>query len=54
MWQFDESAADCRRRCKKCSIVFKVPTLAEISRAVDVVSRAKGKLYVDQDGRQFG
>ncbi len=54
VWRYEESAADCRRRCLKCNIMFKVPKINEISEAAERVRGAKGQLYVDQDGNTYG
>ena len=53
-WLLDSSAADRRIRCPKCGKLFKVPRLEEVSKAVKVIKRAKGAIYVDQDGRTYG
>lgn len=50
----DSSAADRRIRCGKCHILFKVPNLEEVPRAVKVIKQAKGTIYVDQDGKTYG
>ncbi len=41
-------------RCRKCSLLLKVPDMAEISNAVDVINHAKSELYVDDTGRTYG
>jgi len=53
-WIMQHSSADKRIRCRRCSRLFKVPRLEEVSKAVKLVSRAKGTVYVDQSGRTYG
>lgn len=53
-WLLDSSAADRRMRCNKCHRLFKVPKLDEVPKAVKVIRRAKGTIYVDQNGKTYG
>jgi hypothetical protein len=50
----DSVAADRRITCRKCGLLFKVPKLEEISKAVKVIETATGAVYVDEDGKIFG
>jgi DNA-directed RNA polymerase subunit M/transcription elongation factor TFIIS len=50
----DSAAADRRITCRKCGLLFKVPKLEEISKAVKVIETAAGEVYVDEDGKIFG
>jgi transposase-like protein len=53
-WKIDGSAADRRLRCPKCQKLFKVPKLSELSEAIQIISKAKGTIYVDQKGKIYG
>lgn len=53
-WWLNAAAADRRMRCRKCFRLLKVPDLTEVSQAADIISQAKGELYVDDAGRTFG
>jgi uncharacterized Zn finger protein len=53
-WLLKEQAVDCRVRCRFCGLLFKVPQLGEIPKAAEIVKRAKGEIYVDQDGNTYG
>lgn len=53
-WQLKETAVDCRVRCMYCGLLFKVPELSEMHKAVEKVQKAKGQIYVDQDGKTYG
>lgn len=53
-WLLDSSAADRRIRCGKCRMLFKVPKLGELPRAVKMIKQARGTIYVDQDGKTYG
>ncbi len=53
-WWLKAAAADRRLRCRKCFALLKVPHLTEVPDAVDVISQARSKLYVDGTGRTFG
>jgi hypothetical protein len=53
-WWLDAAAADRRVRCRKCSMLLKVPNLIEVPDAVDVINHAKSELYVDDTGRTYG
>jgi len=50
----DDSAADKRIRCCKCHLLFKVPKLEDVPRAVRIIKQAKGNIFVDEDGRTYG
>lgn len=50
----DSAAADRRITCRNCGLLFKVPKLEEISKAVEIIETAAGEVYVDQDGKIFG
>ena len=52
-WLLDDSAADRRITCRKCGTMFKVPKLDEISKAIDVIEKTKGRVYVDENGDTF-
>ncbi len=41
-------------RCRKCSLLLKIPDTAEIPDAADVINHAKSELYVDDTGRTYG
>jgi uncharacterized Zn finger protein len=53
-WLLKEQAVDCRVRCRYCGVLFKVPQLEEMQSAAEIVKRAKGEIYVDQDGKTYG
>ncbi len=53
-WLLDESAADRRIRCGKCNLLFKVPKLEDVPRAVKIIKQAKGSIFVDQNGKTYG
>ncbi len=53
-WWLDAAAVDRRLRCRKCFLLLKVPDLAEISDAADVINHAQSELYVDDTGRTYG
>ena len=53
-WVLGSEAADRRVRCARCRRLFKVPKLEEVPKAVKVIERAKGTVYVDQNGRTYG
>lgn len=53
-WWLDASSADRRVRCRKCRTLLKVPDLAEVSDAADVINHAKSDVYVDGEGKLFG
>ena len=50
----EADAADRRIKCRKCRTLFKVPKLEEVPKALKLIKHAKGKIYVDQDGKTFG
>ena len=53
-WLLDVSASDRRIRCQTCHSLFKVPKLEEVPKAVRLINKAKGTIYVDQNGKTFG
>ena len=53
-WRLDGSVADRRMRCPKCDRLFKVPKPDEVPKATEVIERAKGTIYVDEDGKTYG
>jgi len=53
-WLLDETAADKRIKCRKCAMLFKVPKLQDVPRAIKVIRGAKGTIYVDEDGKTYG
>jgi DNA-directed RNA polymerase subunit RPC12/RpoP len=53
-WLLGADAADRRIRCRNCNRLFKVPSLAEVPRAVKVIKQANGTVYVDQNGKIYG
>jgi len=53
-WYLNGSAADRRLRCRKCSRLLKVPDLAELPNALDVITQARSELYVDETGNTYG
>jgi hypothetical protein len=50
----DAAAADRRIQCRQCRTLFKVPKLDEVPKAVKVIKQAKGRIYVDQNGKTYG
>lgn len=53
-WWLDAGAVDRRVRCRKCSLLLKVPNLTEVSDAADIINQARNTLYVDDTGKVFG
>ena len=53
-WSLDSSAADRRIRCRKCRMLFKIPKLEEVPKAVKVIKHAKSTIYVDENGKSYG
>lgn len=53
-WLLDSGAADRRIKCRKCGTLFKVPEIAEMTRAVKVIRQAKSVIYVDKTGKTYG
>jgi len=53
-WLLDKSAADRRIRCRNCARLFKVPRLEELSKAVKTIEKAKGPIFVDEEGKAYG
>lgn len=54
VWLLDGAAADRRITCPRCAKLFKIPKLEEVDKAIKVIKRAKGTLYVDEDGNTYG
>jgi len=52
-WLLEQTAADKRIRCKKCRMLFKIPNLQDVPKAVKIIKQAKGTVYVDQDGKIY-
>jgi hypothetical protein len=50
----EAAAADRRVRCRKCFRLLKVPNLAEVADAAEVINQAQSELYVDDTGRTYG
>jgi len=50
----DDSDADKRIRCDKCHLLFKVPKLEDVPRAVRIIKQTRGSIFVDQDGKTYG
>ena len=53
-WLLKGQAVDCRVRCRYCGVLFKVPQLEEMPEAADIIQKAKGEIYVDQNGQTYG
>lgn len=53
-WWLDAVAADRRIRCRKCFTLLKVPDLAEVPDATDIINQANSDIYVDGTGKLFG
>lgn len=53
-WLLKAEAVDCRVRCRYCGVLFKVPQLADMPKAAEVIEKAKGEIYVDQHGNTYG
>jgi len=47
-------SADKRIRCPKCHLLFKVPRLDEIPKAVKAIKDAKTGVHVDKSGKTYG
>ena len=52
--QLSVDAADKRIRCDKCFRLFKVPDLGHMKKAMEVIEKANGSVYVDQEGNIYG
>ncbi|HBG26575.1 MAG: hypothetical protein A2Y10_16255 [Planctomycetes bacterium GWF2_41_51] len=52
-WLLDASAADRRITCQTCGRLFKVPKLDEIQKAVKLIKKSKGMIYVDENGQTY-
>lgn len=53
-WLLKGEAVDCRVRCRGCGLLFKVPALEQMPKAAQIVRKAKGEIYVDEDGKTYG
>jgi phage FluMu protein Com len=53
-WWLDAGAADRRVRCRKCSLLLKVPHLGELPDATSVIEDAQSEVYVDDAGKLYG
>jgi len=53
-WLLNEEDADKRIKCPKCYIIFKVPGLNEVPKAMKIIKNAKAHIYVDQNGKTYG
>ena len=53
-WMLDSSFADRRIRCRKCGRLFRVPKPDDVPKASEVIKRARGTIYVDEDGKTYG
>ena len=53
-WRMDADNADKRIRCPKCRLLFKIPRLDEIPKAVEVIKGTKSNVYVDKSGKTYG
>ena len=53
-WWLGGSAVDRRFRCRKCSMLLKVPDLTEVPDAAGVIEQARSDVYVDDTGKLFG
>ena len=54
VWMLDGDAADRRVRCEQCGRLFKIPKPEELAKATRIIKRAKGTVYVDEDGKTYG
>lgn len=50
----DDSAADRRITCPKCFMLFKIPKLQQVPKALEIVEKTNGHIYVDQSGQTYG
>jgi transposase-like protein len=46
--------ADKRKRCRRCGRLFKVPQPEHLQKALDLLQKAKVKVYVDEKGNLYG
>jgi len=53
-WMLDSNLADRRIRCRKSGRLFKVPKPDEVPKASEVIKRARGTIYVDEEGKTYG
>ena len=52
--RLDVAAADRRLRCPKCRLLFKVPALEEVDKALKIVETSQGQIFVDEQGNIYG
>ena len=52
--RLEDDAADRRIRCPKCNRLFRIPKLEDLPKATDAIKRAKGSVYVDENGKTYG
>jgi uncharacterized Zn finger protein len=50
----DTDAANHRVRCRRCRMLFKIPRLEEVPKAIKVIKNAKSTVYVDETGKSYG
>ena len=50
----DSDATDRRIRCERCGRLFKVPKPEELTKATKIIKKAKGTVYVDENGKTYG
>ncbi len=51
--RLDITSADKRVRCRKCGRLFKLPTLAELQKPIEVIKNAGATVYVDEKGNIY-
>ena len=54
VWMLDSEAVDRRITCEQCGRLFKVPKPEELAKAAKIIQRAKGTVYVDENGKTYG
>ncbi|OQA02502.1 MAG: hypothetical protein BWY69_01055 [Planctomycetes bacterium ADurb.Bin401] len=52
-WLLESSAADRRITCPSCGRLFKIPKLDEVCKAVKIIKKSKGMIYVDEKGQTY-
>ena len=50
----EAEAADRRIKCAQCGRLFKVPKPEDVPEAAKIIERAKGTVYVDENGKTYG
>ena len=53
-YRLGDDAADRRIRCPKCNRLFRVPNLEDLPKATNAIERAKGAIYVNENGKTYG